>query len=310
MDLLFSFAELGFLVLLGVVAGGTSLFTNANEAIATLNRYALYVAFPALIITGLTGDAFTLPIEWMFWFIVPVSMLLTASIAYVAGWLPQLHASRGTLAMVGVFGNVAYVGLPLCERIWGESILGLASLSVSLFVIFSLLIGASLLLAWAPRRGKGPSPISLILKQPLLWAPIIGLALRWTPWLESVNAFIAPVGHSAAPVALFLLGLYLHTHRSSVLRLGGSAMAHLAMRMLVFPIILSALAVGALHVELLTREATQVLILLAATPTAVATFALAVEFEQGKDSVAQSIVLSTVLSALTLPLVSVWVTAL
>jgi predicted permease len=50
--------------------------------------------------------------------------------------------------------------------------------------------------------------------------------------------------------------------------------------------------------------------LLGATPTAIATFALSVDFDAGQEQVAQSIVLTTLASMVTLPLVSIWVLTL
>ncbi len=310
MDLLFSFIGLAIPIALGMLAGGLRLFGDPDAAIGTLNRYALYIAFPALIVSGLTRGAFTLPTDLGFWLIVPLAMLLTAGIANLVGRVPGLHERAGTLAMVGVFGNVAYVGLPLCERLLGESILGLASLSVSLFVVFSLLLGPTLLLAWSAGSETARSPMGAVLRQPLLWSPVLGLLLRWTPWMDTAHALLAPVGHSAAPVALFLLGLYLYVHRAAALTPGLAGLVHVAMRLLVFPIVLTGLVTVALQQGLLQREAAQVFVLLSATPTAIATFALAVEFEQGAEDVAQSIVLSTMVSAVTLPIVGIWVLSL
>ena len=307
MALLFSFVGLAFPILLGMVAGAAKLFPDTDAAIGALNRYALYIAFPALIVTGLTRGEFSLPVDLGFWLIVPVAMGLTAVVAYLVGLLPSLRGRAGTLAMVGVFGNVAYVGLPLCERLLGESILGVASLAVSLFVVFSLLLGPTLLLAWSPGSGESRSPIMAVFRQPLLWSPAIGLALRLTPWMDGAHALLAPVGKSAAPVALFLLGLYLFAHRAAAFRPGLAGVAHVGLRLAVFPLVVSSLVIAALGQGLLQHDAAQVFVILSATPTAIATFALAVEFNQGQEDVAQSIVLSTIVSAFTLPIVSSWV---
>ena len=125
--------------------------------------------------------------------------------------------------------------------------------------------------------------------------------------MDTAHVLLEPVGHSAAPVALFLLGLYLYAHRAAALKPSISGLAHVANRLFVFPLVMSALVMVAFHWGWLQKEAGQIFILLSATPTAVATFALAVEFKQGQEDVAQSIVLSTVAAGVTLPLVSIWV---
>jgi len=309
LDLLFSFVGLGFPMALGVLAAWGGLFVNPESAIGALNRYALYVAFPALIAAGLTGEAFVLPLEAAFWLIVPLAMGLTAGLAGLMGRVAWLRGQAGTLVLAGIFGNVAYVGLPLCERILGESVVGLASLAVSVFVVCSLFIGPTLLLAWSPGSTTDRSPLVAVLKQPLLWSPVVGLALRWTPWMSGAHDLLVPVGRSAAPVALFLLGLYLYENREAA-RPSISTLSHVGLKILVFPAILTGMCLLCLWNGWLGVDAAQVFILLAATPTAIATFALAVEFEVGQERVAQGIVLSTLASAITLPLVSVWVLSL
>jgi predicted permease len=309
-DLMLSFTGLGFPILIGIVAGGSQVFPDADAAIHVLNRYALYIAFPALIAAGLTGQSFSLPLDVGFWLIVPVAMAVTGAFAGLLGLWSPLKGHGGTLAMVGIFGNVAYVGLPMCERILGESSVGLASLAVSVFVLVSLLIGPMLLLAWTPGASGEGSPWKMMLRQPLLWSPLVGLGLRWTPWMGGAHDLLAPIGRSAAPVALFLLGLYLYENRRAAMRPGLSSVAHVVQKLLVFPLVLTGLCLLCLRAEVVQRDAAQVFILLGATPTAIATFALSVDFDAGQEQVAQSIVLTTLASMVTLPLVSIWVLTL
>ena len=307
-DLLFSFSGLGFPIAVGLLAGWSGLFREPDEAVGVLNRYALYIAFPALIAAGLTGASFTLPVDAGFWLFVPVAMAVTVAVAGLLG-RTVLPGKGGTLVLTGIFGNVAYVGLPLCERILGDAVLGLASLAVSIFVTCSLLAGPTLLLAWSPAGSTQKAPLGSVLWQPLLWSPVIGLALRFTPWMSGAHDLLAPVGRSAAPVALFLLGLYLFVHRAAAIP-SVASIAHVSMKIGVFPLILAGMCKVGLWGGWLQVDAAQVFILLGATPTAIATFALAVEFDVGRDDVAQAIVVSTLVSAMTLPLISTWVLTL
>lgn len=306
MSLLQAFAGLALPVVLGAVAGVLRLFPQPDAAISVLNRYALYIAFPALIAVGFTAEGFAIPTEPAFWLVVPAAMVATAAVAGALGRLGALRGQGGTLALVGVFGNVAYVGLPLCERLLGPEVLGLASLAVALFVTCSLALGPALLLRWSPSGGRRPV-LRRIAGQPLLWSPLVGLVLRALPIRELVRVWIEPIGASAAPVALFLLGLYLHGHARRALRPDLGSVAHVALKLAVLP----GLVIGGgllLHAQgLLALQSAQVFALLAATPTAIAAFGLAVELEEGTDRVAQAIAASTLVSAVTLPVVGAWV---
>ena len=66
--------------LLGVICGALRLFADPEAAIGALNRYALYLAFPALIVAGLTDRSFREPDQpWLF--AIPlVAMLVSAGL--------------------------------------------------------------------------------------------------------------------------------------------------------------------------------------------------------------------------------------
>lgn len=297
---LLAFAGLAFPVLLGLVVGALGVLGPPDAAIAPLNRYALYVAFPALIASGLTDAAFAMPSQPGFWLVVPVAMGLTV---WPMRWLP---AHAGTVALTSLFGNVAYVGLPLCVAVLGPQALGTAALAVSAFAVVSLLIGPVLLVRWS-RGYQGPSPLGAVLRQPLLWAPLVGLLVRGMPEgvVTTVNALIKPVGASAAPVALFLLGLYLWAHRRDGSGEPGVVLLHVAGKMVWFPAVVAACVFGARALGWAEDDAARCMLLLSATPSAIATFALAQEFGLGQQRVAQAIVASTVLAAGALP-AAVW----
>ncbi len=296
-----AFAGLAFPVALGAMTGVAALFADPAAAIRDLNRYALYIAFPALIVAGLTDAAFEPPAQPWFWAVIPIAIAITvATLRLAASRVPQ---QVRTLAISAIFGNVAYVGLPLCVSVLGAAVLGTTSLAVSVFVLSSLLLGPTLLIRWTPGAATDRSPWMSVARQPLFWAPFVGLGLRLLPdgALSTLHSLMSPVGASAAPVALFLLGLYLWENRSRLAHGGGSGVAHVLGKMVVFPAVMLACVLAARRLGWADDQAARIVLILSATPTAIATFALAQEFEVGADSVATAIVGSTLLAALSLP---------
>jgi len=285
-------------VLLGLLSGMLGLFPRPEAALTALNRYALYIAFPALIASGLTAGAFELPTQPWFWGLLPLGMLLT-----VVPYAFTRHG--GTLALTSLFGNVAYVGLPLCVAVLGDAALGTISLAVSTFVVVSLLIGPVLLVRWSP-GARGRSVWGTVLRQPLLWAPAVGLGLRLLPEPvpSTFHELALPIGHSAGPVALFLLGLYIWTHRRGVVGEPVALSLHLLGKLVWFPAVITALVLGALALGWQDTTAARAMVLLACTPTAIATFSLAEELGLGQQRVAQTIVATTAVAAGTLPVVA------
>ncbi len=297
-----AFITLATPTLIGALCGRIGLFDNPDAAVTTLNRYALYIAFPALVFAGLTDASFVPPDQPGFWLLIWVAMAATAALSRLAA---PVHA--GPLTLAGISGNVAYIGLPLCVSVLGDGALGTASLAVSVFILGALTLGPTLLVRW----GGGPdaSPIRGVLRQPLFWAPFVGLGARLLPAsvLQPLHSLAKPLGSSAAPVALFLLGLYLWTQRARLGEGGRVAVGLVSAKLLLFPALVALLVWAARAAGWHDDQAARIFLIMAATPTAIAAFALANEFEIGQEPVAQGVVGSTLLSALTLPIATAMV---
>lgn len=295
-ELAFRIGALILPLLLGALAERRRLFAEPDRAIAHLNVYALYVAFPALVYVGIADARFALPTHLGFYALVPTALLITLGLTrFVA------RDSAGTVALVVTFGNVAYLGLPLVQRLLGDEVVGIASLAVAIHVSLSMLLGPWLLLRWS--GSSGSAPVSAVLRQPLTYAPFLGLAARALPseLVGGTVALLEPLGASAAPVAMFLLGLYLHRHRDA-LRLDAVVLRHVSLKLGVLPVITFGLALGLRELDLLGAMEARVLVLLAAMPAAISTFAIAERFAVGERRVCQAVVATSWISALTIPL--------
>jgi predicted permease len=293
---------------LGFSAGALRWFPSPPAAIAALNRFALMLAFPALIVSGLASDSLALPAGPGFYLVhgLAASGQVLAALA-----LTRVHEAlrrgRGAIAMAALFGNIAYLGIPFATAVLGPRASGLASLAAALHIVIAMTIGPLLLLR---HSGAGPRPLGSILatvaRQPLVWAPLVGLALRAAPLAPRslLVDLITPLGASAGPVALFMLGLYLHANRGRLRRVGAEVAATCLLKLLVYPALaLVSAAVLAAFAPLLPLER-QVVVLVAAMPVAITTFSLAEEFGTGREVVASSIVASTLLALVTLPVLA------
>jgi predicted permease len=298
-ELAFRVGALILPLLLGALAERRRLFAEPDRAIAHLNVYALYVAFPALVYVGIADARFALPTHVGFYALVPVALLLALVLVRATA-----RDAAGTVALVVAFGNVAYLGLPLVQRILGDDVIGVASLAVAIHVSLSMLLGPWLLLRWSGRVGA--APVSAVLRQPLTYAPFVGLAARALPeeLVDGTVALLEPLGASAAPVAMFLLGLYLHRHRDA-LALDAVVLRHVALKLFVLPAITFALALALRAFGQLEVLEARVLVLLAAMPAAISTFAIAERFGVGERRVCQAVVATSWISALTIP-VATW----
>lgn len=302
MNLVFAIIGLVLPVLLGFLSGVGKLFDDPDAAVGHLNRFALYIAFPALIFVGLAKSTTPLPADWTFWVAVPLAFCIAAAPLKWVG--DRAERSGGTLALLVSFGNVAYLGLPVVDVVLGHDAMGIAGLVVGAHVLLSLTVGPILLLRWSG-DGEGVAlgaSVRKVLKQPLFWAPVLGILSRAVPvdLRMPIVDILAPLGKAAAPVALFLLGLYVNTHLRRLKGLDGLVALHLAVKLAWLPLVTFAV------IQLLGLDGVtaQVLLLLSAMPPAITTFAIATEFGVGADRVAQAIVAGSILSAVTIPLVA------
>ncbi|MFC1706172.1 AEC family transporter [Planctomycetota bacterium] len=299
-------------IALGAVAGAVRLFPSPVTAIGALNRFALYVAFPALVVAGLAADSLVLPQSAGFYLVHVVALLaqVVCAVALVAK-VPALRRERGPVAMAAMFGNVAYLGIPFCVAVLGTAATGLAAMSAGIHILLSMTVGPVLLLAggggnvWGNLRAVLPR----IVVQPLVWSPFLGLSL----WLlgdgsrRFVTSLLSPVGNAAGPVALFMIGLYLYVNRGQFLEAGGAVLGICVLKLACFPSLtwLVVLLVG-WAVPLAELEC-QLVVLMAGMPVAVTTFALAEEFRTGRKVISTAVVATTTMALLTLPLLASWI---
>ena len=160
--------------LFGALCGAAGLFARPSDAIATLNRYALTIGFPALVALGVARAELASAGSAGFWLLWPVAALIGLALIRRFG-----ATSAAPLALVFVFGNVAYLGLPFTRAMLGDDAGVIAALLVAVHVSIAVSLGPYLLRAWSGRDTEGA--LRRVLKTPLVWAPLAGVALRALP---------------------------------------------------------------------------------------------------------------------------------
>lgn len=285
----------------GALASGTGALGDRDAAIAALNAFGIRVAFPALVLGSLARvpDAGQ---DVAAWLVGPVAVVLALAVVAVARRVaPPVHAAAGPIALVVAFGNVAYLGMPLGVALLGEEHAGTVALAASAHVAIAVTAGPLLLARWSDRESA--RAWWRVLAQPLFASVLLGLALRWAPAAprDTLVAIVTPIGATAAPVGAFVLGAYLERHRGALLRAEPGVLLATAARLALVP----AIALGLAHVlvsrDLLAPIDARLAVLLAAMPAAISTFSIAHDEGQGIEPTAGAIVLTTVLSALTVP---------
>ncbi len=292
--------------LLGLLTGRMGLFPSPAAAIQALNLFALRVAFPVLLADSMLRAPLALPREAGFYLMWPLTLL-----TLLWGlWLMRraLKDELGALALTLSFGNIAYLGLPYGEALYGEGARGALSLGVTLHVVLAVTLAPALLARWSPTDAPAArlgATLAQLVRQPLCWAPLVGLVARAAPdgARQLMLDTMEPLAVSAAPTALFLLGLYLYEQRALLLRRPSWSIArHLFGRMIAAPALALLLALILIHLNLLTPEQGAIHVTLAAMPVAITTFSMAHDANIDAAPVAGAIAWSCALALILLPL--------
>lgn len=295
-DNAFRLLELALPALVGAVCGALGLFRDPQAAVSVLNRYALYIGFPALVARGLLLPSTTIPTQPAFWLLWPLALMVTL--------LLSRGGRRPAVGLGATFGNVAYLGLPFVLAVMGPQSAGPAALAVAVHVTGAVTVGPVLLARASGRAGGPGAVVRRVARLPLFWAPMVGLSLRQLPDAarEVAGQGLAPFASSAAAVALFLLGLHVFTERKRVLGVGRAVLEVVAVRMLLAPLVTLVLATGCVALGWLPSELARLHVLLAAMPLAITTFSMAHDADVESERVAGAVVVSSLLAVALLPL--------
>lgn len=280
------------IILIGVIA---QRYLSLDQS--TISQLTLYVLIPALI-----GDKLyrtTVTLEGATGLVV--GFVITSALLYLLvlginhwGKLPDTVGK--SLLATTVFGNVGNLGLPLNTFAFGEEGLERA--------IICLITSAILLFSVVPPILKGGGwvyGIRLTLKLPMFWAMIAGITfhLLQVDFPYRLDAGIEQLGKASIPIALLILGMQLASTRFS---LGKYELFATGLRLWVAP----AIALGVGIMLQLTGLDLKVLVLQTAMPAAVNNVLMAGEFGGEAGRVARTVVVSTLFSFISLPLM-LWI---
>lgn len=280
-------------------------FLSATDN-SVLTRLVYWVAAPSLLfrsaaITPLHEGANLAALAVM------ASVTVAMAIVVYAVALRSKPARRGVIAQGAVRSNQVFIGLPLVYNAWGAEAVGQVAVVVGLMVVVYNVLAVPLLTL--PHRAPGAPPWSgamhgarTILTNPLALGCLAGIAFSAAsiPLPRALDVSLDLVGRTALPLALISVGAAMDLRRLrhelpitgmvSLLKLG------------VYPALVW-LGLAWLGTDGLAMKS---VVLLAATPTAVASYVMSVELG-GDEQLASALIIGTTLAALPAVVVWLWV---
>ena len=301
-----------FVLALGYIAGKRNAF-DANQA-AGLSKLAVSFALPASLFVGMTE----IPRDLLLQQGSLVLALILAHVGlFIVAWaaLGLIQSMRGTpailYAMMLSTSATPVFGLAVLQPILGPTAtgaVGLVALSINLVVPATVVL---LEVDAAKHRGiaKDHSTSSPVLtglasglKSPLLWAPILGIAivLAKVPLPRVIAACFQLIGSTTSGVAVFAVGLVLAAHAFQVSRavvLG--TLGRLTIQNVFLLVLLRLLHVNSPF----AREA----LICCSFPLATVVVLFAARYKSSESETASMLLFSTLSLAVTVPII-LWLT--
>ncbi|MEM9968255.1 MAG: AEC family transporter [Pseudomonadota bacterium] len=287
MTLLLTVLEITAPVFLLAALGFTWVKSGFDYDLQFVTRLATGFAVPCLIFTSLVNTTLDPAALTTMTLASVAAYAITAVITIALVGLAGLRQS--TFSAPLIFGNTGNLGLPLALFAFGEAGLEYAIVVFAVMALLSFTFGIWLV--------AGVGSFAKVFFEPLAWAALLGAFFLWQGW--ALPAFLentlSLIGQMGIPLMLITLGVAV-----ARLKPGGLGRA----------VLLSSVKLGmcigiawALATWLsLDKTAFGVLVLQLATPVAVTSYMLAEKYGEDALAVAGLVVVSTVMSIGTLPL--------
>jgi hypothetical protein len=201
------------LILLGVGAGLARLRFLGPGFLHELNRLAFFVALPCLVFRSAVHAGVprrdTLLLAGL---VVSCTLAIAGLAALVARRLRMAEPSERTFVAAALFGNAAYIGIPVAAHSLGPHATGDSPRLLSgAVVLMTLLVVACNALSAAIFSASGSSPAGIlrrVLRNPLVIAGGLGIALGSAGMAlpEVLDRPLRSLGEVAVPAALLCIG--------------------------------------------------------------------------------------------------------
>jgi predicted permease len=271
-----------------------------------MNTFVFNLAMPALLFHLMSDLSKLPPVDTRLLLAFFGGCLLTFLMGYgLGGSLFKLDGTgKSILGLGGIFSNNVLIGIPLAKATLGNASIP----SVALILVFNSLTLWSLLsisIEWSKHGSMSVAgfrtTLIAVAKNPIIIGIITGASFGLTGWsLPSLlEHTLVQVAEPSAALSLIVLGMGLAEY--NVKAGWRQGLLIVALKLTIQPFVVWGLAtlLGLPMME------TKVVVLLASLPVGVNVYLMARQYQRLEGTVAASLVLTTVLSAITTPTILV-----
>lgn len=295
-------APILLLVLLGVILGRLRFL--GHDFLSDLNKLVFWIALPALLFRSVVHAEHPGPQM----FSLLALLLAATAVAAAVGWLAAIllrlpSSSHGTLSQSAFRGNLAYIGIPVLAYAFEglpekREAFGTVVLIVAFLMMFFNVLAVVVLSIGQQSERPVRTAIRSIAGNPLLLSGLAGIPFAYTQTHLPLflDRTLESLGGAAVPVALLCIGGSLAHARLGNKASGIFVAAGIKTFLVPAIVFFGARACGFSGTDL------RIALVLAACPTAAASFVMARQMHGDGVLASGSIVASTILSAASIPL--------
>lgn len=206
---------LAYVTIFGFIALGhllsRSSYVSAEPLADTLNRFAIYLCLPALIllhVPTLEADFSLLPLVAIPWLILLLTLLVIPWISRVMGWSREVTA---VLLVLLPLGNTSFLGFPLVSALYGPQALPLAVVYDQFGSFLMVCTHVLIVVAWFG-SGARPTPWGILARM-IKFPPFVALCVALVlghEWLSGVWWSVAEgLAYLLLPIVTLAIGLSL-----------------------------------------------------------------------------------------------------
>lgn len=289
------------LVILGWVLIKCRLFEQ--NIVHALSSFTFRFLMPAMLFSLMSDLSKMPPVDWRVLIAFFGSCIFVYCLGRGLGRFFKLDNTGKTIfGMAAIFGNNVQLGVPIVQVSLGNE----AMPTISLLIIFSVLLlwtSAIASVEFGQSKnfkdwGKIFRSLLKVLKNPVVLGIITGSAWGLTGWALPNFALrtLDYISLATTPIALIVVGMGLAQHSFSAALPKGLAISSL--KIIVHPILVYIFAcfIG------LDEMTTNACVLTAALPVAINVYLMASEFRSEEGAASNAIFVSTMLSAILIPL--------
>ena len=295
------------LISVGALCGRLGVFSPS--ATDSLNRFAIYLALPALMFLTMSRITPEQAGQAAFSLAFGGGIAVTFALGFaLSRWRGRRVANASIEGLDAGYGNTGFMGIPLCLLVFGPDSLPAAVIATlftaCILFLFAVVVIEVNLQGEASLGRAVRKVLPSLLRNPLLLAPVagLGIGLAGLGLPAPIERFASLLGGAASPCALVCIGLFL-AQESLVIHDAASIGALVGLKLLLQPAVTAVLALYVFEMPTLWSHSA---VLLSALPIGSGPFTIAKLYGLEAGVTSGAILISHLVSIVTVSTLVAW----